>query len=216
MTTATKTNPGATQQTNQGAQGNQGTKEEAQTRRESSEVAVKGEKGNGHDLAKKEDRGMAKATAHNAFSMMRHLTKEMDRLFEHFGFRFGAAQGSRNPWWELVPTQRAELWEPKVDMFERGGRVIVRADLPGLTKNDIRVEVTGDALTIEGERHEEKEENEGNYYHSERSYGSFFRWIPIPEGVDAKSVDANFKDGVLEVSMKAPQGSSQRQRIEVK
>ena len=79
------------------------------------------------------------------------------------------------------------------------------------------MEVTDDAITIQGERHQEHEERREGYYHTERSYGSFCRRIPLPDGVDADKADASFRDGVLEVTMPAPRRqATQPRRLEVK
>ena len=79
------------------------------------------------------------------------------------------------------------------------------------------MEVTGDAITISGERKSEHEERGEGYYRSERSYGSFHRRIPLPEGVTADDADATFRDGVLEIAMQAPQRQEQRsRRLEIK
>ena len=92
---------------------------------------------------------------------------------------------------------------------------MVRADLPGLNKDDVKVEVTDDMLKIAGERREEHEENHEGYRHGERRYGRFFRSIPLPEGVKAEDVRATFHNGVLEVTMPAPQPEQRGRRIEV-
>jgi HSP20 family protein len=80
----------------------------------------------------------------------------------------------------------------------------VRADLPGLKKEDIKIDVTDSALTIEGERREDHEEDREGYYRSERSYGSFYRVVPLPEGAITDSAKAHFNDGVLEIVVQAP------------
>jgi len=138
---------------------------------------------------------------------MRRFTEEMDHYFAHLGMGRGgqgtAAAGS-------------EFFAPPVEVLERDGRLIVRADLPGLTKDDVRVEITDNVLTIEGERRSEHEERqEGGVLRSERVYGMFRRQIPLPEGVNADQATANFKDGVLEVSMPAPQRQTRGRQIEV-
>jgi HSP20 family protein len=89
---------------------------------------------------------------------------------------------------------------------------VVRADLPGMSKDDINVEITDDALVIRGERRSEREENEEGYYRSERSYGSFYRRIPLPEGVSAENANATFRNGMLEITMLAPQRAEQQRR----
>jgi hypothetical protein len=91
------------------------------------------------------------------------------------------------------------------------------ADLPGLTKDDINVDITDDALVIRGERKSEREENEEGYYRSERSYGSFYRQIPLPEGVNVDDADATFRDGVLEITMTAPERAAEQcRRLEIR
>jgi len=142
------------------------------------------------------------------FTFMRRFAEEMDHLFEDFGLESGwhlprfLSRGRELLRREagLVPAE----WSPRVDVLEREGQFVVRADLPGLSREDIKVEVSDDLLTIQGERtHEEKEEREG-YCYSERSYGSFYRAIPLPEGAEASKATADFRKGVLEVTVPAP------------
>jgi HSP20 family protein len=102
-----------------------------------------------------------------------------------------------------------------VEVFEREGTVIVRADLPGLSKDDVRVEITEDALLIEGERRAEHAERQGGMYHSERRYGMFRRQIPLPEEVNTDQATATFKDGVLEISIPAPERQTRHRRIDI-
>jgi HSP20 family protein len=108
------------------------------------------------------------------------------------------------------------MWSPEVEVFEREGQLVVRADLPGLTKDDVNVEVSDDAINISGERKSEHEERGEGYYRSERSYGNFYRSIPLPEGVNAENLDATFRNGVLEITMPAPQRQSRGCQIEIK
>jgi HSP20 family protein len=93
---------------------------------------------------------------------------------------------------------------PDVEVIHRNNELVVRADLPGLTKDDIKVDVTEDRVTLQGERKREHEEERGGVYRSERSYGSFYREIPLPEGTISEQTKANFKDGVLKITMPAP------------
>jgi HSP20 family protein len=108
-----------------------------------------------------------------------------------------------------------ERFSPQVDIFERDGKLVLHADLPGMTKDDVTVEVTDDAVVIQGERKYEHEENQEGVYRSERSYGRFYRQIPLPEGVKTENATANFKNGVLEVTLDAPQTAKNRKRIEI-
>ena len=125
------------------------------------------------------------------FSVMRRMMEDMDRLFSSFvssptqqsqqGLQRGGERG-------LQPLTRG-LWAPQVEVFERGNNVVVRAELPGLSREDVDVEV--------------EDEHDG-YFRSERSYGSFYRALPLPEGVEASACNATFKDGVLEVTLPKP------------
>jgi HSP20 family protein len=93
---------------------------------------------------------------------------------------------------------------------------VLRADLPGLAKEDVEVEVNEDSVTIRGERRHEREEEREGVYRSERSYGSFSRVVPLPEGTITDSAKATFRDGVLEVVMQAPGREVKRgRRIEI-
>ena len=141
----------------------------------------------------------------NPFSLMRRFSNEMDRLFEGFGFR---------PRFFETPVETA-LWAPNVEVLEKEGKLIVRAELPGLTKDDVKVGVTDDVLTLEGERKQEKEEKREGYFRSERSYGAFYRAIPLPDGVKADGIVANFRNGVLEVAMPLVKEEKKVKKIEV-
>ncbi len=148
------------------------------------------------------------------FSLMRRMMDDFDRMFEDVGFGMGGLM----PRGELPgeALSRGALWTPQIDVLEREGQLVVRADLPGLSKDDLRIEVRDDALVIEGERRrEQKEEGEG-FYRSERSYGSFRRAIPLPEGVDPEKAEARFENGVLEVSLPLPKERAQGKRIEIR
>jgi HSP20 family protein len=97
-------------------------------------------------------------------------------------------------------------------MFERDNNFVVRADLPGMTKDDVKLELTDDGITIEGERHDENEERGEGFYRSERTYGKFYRRIPLPEGVRADEASASFSNGVLEVTMPAAKPEQRKAR----
>lgn len=128
--------------------------------------------------------------------------------------------------WPLMPRQLvrapspiAELtttWAPRVDVFEKNGDIVVKAELPGVAKEDVKLTIDEDELVIEGERHSEKEVEEKDFYRMERSYGSFYRRIPMPAGVQAEQVKATFADGVLEVHIPKPaQAESQAHKIAI-
>ncbi len=141
------------------------------------------------------------------FGMMRRMMDEMDRMFDELGFRGGRAI-QRGAWTEGP-------WTPEVDVFEREGKLVVRADIPGVSKDDVRVEVSEGAIVLEGERRHEHEEERGGVYRSERSYGSFRRVVPLPDGADPEKAEARFDNGVLEVSVDLPKERAHGKRIEI-
>ena len=155
------------------------------------------------------------APASNPFVLMRQLADEMDRVFETFGFgrsRFGFPslwEGLASGGTSAAQSQTA-AWAPQVEVFEKDGRLIVRAEVPGLKKEDLKVELTDEALIIQGERKREHEDKGDGFYRSERSYGRFYRAIPLPEGASAEGATATFRDGVLEVSLQAPRREEER------
>jgi HSP20 family protein len=101
-------------------------------------------------------------------------------------------------------------------MYERDGKLMVTADLPGVNKEDVKVEVDQDAIVIQGQRRQEQSSQERGYYRSERSYGSFYRTIPLPEGVDSSTANATFRNGVLQITLQVPQKRSTSRSLEIK
>jgi HSP20 family protein len=144
----------------------------------------------------------------NPFMFLRRFAQDMDQLFEGIGLETGfhvprlLSRGHEMLRREagFVPAE----WSPRVDVMERGGQFVVRADLPGLSKDDVKVEVSDNMLTIQGERKQEKKEEREGCCYSECSYGSFYRAIPLPEGTDGSKATADFRKGVLEVTMPSP------------
>lgn len=107
-------------------------------------------------------------------------------------------------------------WSPQVETLQKGDQFVVRVDLPGLKREDVTVDVGDDRLIIQGERRYEHEEEREGLYRSERSYGSFFRSVPIPEGALPDTAAATFRDGVLEITMTAPPREVSRgRRLEI-
>jgi HSP20 family protein len=96
-------------------------------------------------------------------------------------------------------------WIPAMDLVEEGDHYVLRADLPGLSEDDVKVELEDNVLTISGERKSEHEERKDGYYRVERAAGKFSRSLTLPEGVDPESVQAHFKNGVLEVRVPKPE-----------
>jgi HSP20 family protein len=105
---------------------------------------------------------------------------------------------------KLIARENAVNWMPSTDVYRTDGDLVVKADLPGLTKDDVEVMVEDGFLVVKGERKEEKEEKGKEYYRTERTYGSFYRRVPLPEDVDATKIAAKFHDGVLEVTVPLP------------
>jgi HSP20 family protein len=106
--------------------------------------------------------------------------------------------------WAAPVVGDASRFSPSVDVFERDKNIVVKTDLPGMKKDDIEVRLEDGDLVICGERNEKEEVDEENYYRMERSFGSFYRRVPLPAGVKAEAVHAKFDDGVLEVEIPKP------------
>jgi HSP20 family protein len=120
-----------------------------------------------------------------------------------------AAQGSSS-------TGNAISWVPNVDVVQQGNELVARVDLPGVDLDDVVVEVGDDAIRISGERLEEHSDEDGPVYRFERTYGAFYREIPLPEGAMTDQATATFNDGVLEIRMPAPPDQVSRgRRLEV-
>ena len=142
------------------------------------------------------------------FDLVRRMASEFDRVFE-----------SRRPIrWSLLrsrPQQELTPWLPDIDVYERDNRLFTKIDLPGLKKEDVTIEVADVFLTISGERKSEADVKEADFYKIEREYGSFYRAVPLPEGVRFEDVKARFSDGVLEVSMPLPPRAATKRRVEI-
>jgi len=129
---------------------------------------------------------------------LERMERRMEDLFDRFfGERFPSLWEAERPFWR-------EGWMPAVESHVENGELIVKADLPGIDPKDVSISVTGNQLTIEGERkHEEKEEKK-DYLYRELQYGKFSRSMTLPAGVDAEKIKATCKDGVLQIRMPAP------------
>jgi HSP20 family protein len=104
-----------------------------------------------------------------------------------------------------APAGTLRRWTPAIDVVETESEYVLRADLPGLTEQDVNVELENDVLTVSGERKSEQEERKAGYYRIERSSGSFRRALRLPEGVDPEAIKASFEHGVLEVRIPKPE-----------
>jgi HSP20 family protein len=142
--------------------------------------------------------------------MMRRFADEMDRMFDRMFEGFGLSSMERSGLWGS-----GERFSPGVEIRERDGKILISADLPGMNKDDVKVDISDDAVTIEGERKQEREEREEGFYRSERSYGQFRRVIPLPEGARTDNATATFRNGVLEIVIEAPQTAKNRRRIQI-
>jgi len=143
----------------------------------------------------------------NPLGVMHRFAQEMDRLFDDFGLRMPSMIGRGR---ELLLREAGLIpaeWTPRIEVKEQDGKILLRADLPGMSKDDIQVDVTQDLLTIKGERKQEKKEEREGYSYNECSYGSFYRSIPLPEGMETSKATAEFHNGVLEVAIPAPKRS---------
>ena len=160
------------------------------------------------EVARREERGLARREAFPSlgepFRMLEGFADEMNHLFDDFGLRRGWFAPRMGFGWPRPLLLRAEGWLPDIEMLQRNNQLVIRADLPGLAKDDIKVDITEEAVTIQGERRREHEEEKAGVYRSERSYGSFSRVVALPQGAITDQAKASFKDGVLEITMPAP------------
>ena len=123
--------------------------------------------------------------------VMRSMIRDFNRMFEGL------------PYTPAISSARMSSW-PRIEVFERDQTLVVRAELPGLEREDVRVRVQDDSLMIEGERRSDMESRREGYYESEWSYGRFSRRIPLPAGADPDQVRAQFRNGILEVTVGLP------------
>lgn len=132
------------------------------------------------------------------FGTMRRMTRELERAAADLGLMSGDAG-----------------WSPAVEVSESNGKVSVQAELPGLSPEDVRVEIGDNEIVIQGERRVEHEENRRGVRRSEREYGAFYRTIPLPEGAQVDQAKASFRNGLLEVTVPVPQRASERRPVAI-
>jgi HSP20 family protein len=137
------------------------------------------------------------------FPLFQRLSRELDDLFD----TFAVERQFTGP----VNT----MWTPDVEVFTKNNEVVVRADVPGLKKEDITIELTDEAIVLKGERKQEKEEKRDGYYQTERFYGSFYRALPLPEGVKIENAKAVVHDGVLEITVPMEKVEAKTRKLEV-
>ena len=137
-------------------------------------------------------------TRRRPFDDFAALTTRLDRLFE-----------------DVVGEGKRGEWTTAIDLVREQGKLILRADMPGITPEDVKIEVRDDIITVSGQHEEEKEEKDKNYVRRERRFGSFSRSIALPSGVDADKIEATSKDGVVEVTIPLPAEKKARS-VEIK
>lgn len=149
---------------------------------------------------------MREIKIYDPFWEMRRMQKEMDDLFASF---FERTRSGR------------ELMEwgfrtPLSDIEDRGDSIVVTTELPGMRKEDIKIAVDKDSISISAERKEAVEEKKKNYYHCERAYSGYRRSFALPQEIDPDSVDAEYKDGVLKVTMKKIAKASEKKEVKIR
>ena len=146
------------------------------------------------------------------------LRREVDRMFEDFQLGTWRSPFGRGAF-DVQPFWRGDLWSraPAVDIVNKESAYELSAELPGMDENNIDVKFSDGTLTIKGEKRDEREEKKKNFYLAERRYGSFQRSFSVPKSVDAGRIEANFKNGVLTVTLpKTPQARQNEKKIPVR
>ena len=148
--------------------------------------------------------------AANPFAMLQQLSEEVDQLME--SMFYGPPQRRRGE-----RARAPSFFVPAIEVRERDDQLLVRVDVPGVSKSDLRVDVQDRVLIVEGERREEHTEGDEKqgFRRTERRYGTFYRTIPLPEGAQAEKAEARMKDGVLEITIPLSQEKNAK-RLEIK
>lgn len=148
---------------------------------------------------------MATITRYRPFPPMHSLRREIDRLFGDFLPGFGEEGDGET---------LSAVWTPRMDLKETDTEFLITMDLPGIEKDQVTISVEDHQLTVRGERKEEKKEEKENYLRMERSYGSFYRSIPLSTTVKVDAVQAKFKNGVLKIHIPKTEESKPR-KVEI-
>lgn len=116
--------------------------------------------------------------------------------------------------WDRIP-EEVKMWAPSVDVFEKGDDLMVKVEIPGMKYEDIDVSVSEDTLVIKGEKEPDSSVKDEDYYRSEITYGSFYRFVALPSSIDTKNIEAVYEDGVLHITLKRALGAKP-QRVKVR
>jgi len=146
------------------------------------------------------------------FASLWQISREMDRLMDTF-FGGGVAAGRVGATPGGESRYARTMWTPQIEVRHREDALLIHVDLPGVKQEDIQLEATEDGIAISGERSEQRDEEEQGYRHTERTYGSFYRLIPLPDGARVESAKASMHNGVLEVTV--PVERPQHRRIQI-
>jgi HSP20 family protein len=141
------------------------------------------------------------------FAEMARWERDMERRFGNLlSGRFQSLFDERSR-----PGGDMDLQEPAIDMYEEKDQIVVKAEMPGMSKDDIQISVTDNVLTIKGDKQKEEEDRGKDYYRSERAYGAFIRTLPLPAEINAEKVEAIFKNGVLEVRLPKSEAAKKKE-----
>ena len=120
-----------------------------------------------------------------------------------------------NAWYPRRLSKTPTTWLPTMDVFEKNGKLMVHVDLPGLTKKDLSITFEENDLVLRGERKDERKVEDDNFVRAEVAYGSFYRRLPLPMGLEVDKIEASFKDGVLQIEIPLPKGKSFAKEIPI-
>ncbi len=137
------------------------------------------------------------------FPLFHRLSRELDAMFDRFGME--------RPMFAELP----KPWTPDVEVVTKDNMLKVKIDLPGLKKEEVTVEMLENNLIVRGERKQEKEEKKEGFFRTERTYGSFYRSLPLPEGVNPELAKAAMHDGVLEITMPMVKVAEKTRKLEI-
>lgn len=161
-------------------------------------------------MAKKESKELVRSEPARAVSPF----EEMEKRFEEFFRKPFSLMGPS--WFPRLRMFETEEISPTIDIFEEGDNIVVKAELPGMKKEDIEVNLTDNAITLSGEKKKEEKVEKKNYYRVERSYGSFTRSLSMPSEVQPDKAKAKFKDGILEIKVpKTEEAKKKTQKITI-